>query len=188
MLLWISSCPVEHFANLEAVAVAMPGWVVSPDWCSRDRSSMPGGTLLPADINRAINDKYYYVRYRTQDDKKFTITLTLQEAATVAAVGITVGNSPDCRGEGYSGLRIDLQSASGWNMVYSKQEMFGNYERGAQFVAKAKGFAQNKPFFHSFDAVQGVTVVRLTLWWTDICYQSSITLNNIQLVGMPCEL
>lgn len=191
---WRSRCPDGWFrltgvrvtgAQCQAARCSQP-WIARAAWTASGSPNRDRGWRN--DINRAINDKYYYVRYRTQDDKKFTITLTLQEAATVAAVGITVGNSPDCRGEGYSGLRIDLQSASGWNMVYSKQEMFGNYERGAQFVAKAKGFAQNKPFFHSFDAVQGVTVVRLTLWWTDICYQSSITLNNIQLVGMPCEL
>ncbi|CAE7780121.1 xlrs1, partial [Symbiodinium pilosum] len=109
-------------------------------------------------------------------------------AATVAAVGITVGNSPDCTGEGYSGLRIDVQASGRWNMVYDKQAMFGNYERGAQYATKAKGFVQDKPFFHSFDAVSGVSIVRLTLGWADICYQSSITLNNVQLVGMPCEM
>ena len=31
--------------------------------------------------------RYYYVRYRTQDDKKFTITLTLQEALFAAFHG-----------------------------------------------------------------------------------------------------
>ncbi|CAJ1433932.1 unnamed protein product, partial [Effrenium voratum] len=176
----VSGNMCQAFTRCSEPFISKAQWEASPSVRNRD-----GGAR--GDLMRAVNDYSWYVRYRSYSSKKFFLTLTLREASTVAAVGLTVGNSPDCQGEGYGGIKVELQASGKWVSPYEQHAMFGNYERGAQYQDKAKGFVLDQPYFHSFTAVSGVTVARVTLYWADICGTNSISLNNIHLVGMPCE-
>ena len=129
----------------------------------------------------AFNGGNQYVRYRTGGSPSFTTTITLAAASDIEGVSITVGESPDTAGEGYSGLEISTSTdGSTYTVQYAHYQMFGNYERSAEYQTPADGWTIDTPFIHRFDSVAaGVTNVRLKMWRADISGDNSITFNAV---------
>ena len=63
-----------------------------------------------ADVKRIHNAD---VRYRTGGSPSITTALVLAQPSDVAGVSITVRQSPDTDGEGYSGIEISVSSDGG---------------------------------------------------------------------------
>eukprot|EP01046_Picozoa_sp_COSAG06_P065706 COSAG06_NODE_16258_length_1010_cov_1.469813_1_plen_96_part_10 len=81
----------------------------------------------------AMNGGNQYVRYRTGGTPSFTTDITLASASDIEGVTITVGESPNTPGEGYSGLEISTSTdGSTYTLQYAQYVMFGNYERSAE--------------------------------------------------------
>jgi hypothetical protein len=128
-----------------------------------------------------MNGGSQYVRYRTGGSPSYTTEITLASASDIEGVSITVEESPDTAGEGYSGIEISTSTdGSTYTLMYARYEMFGNYERSAEHQTPADGWEVGTPFIHRFDNVAaGTTSVRLKMWRADISGDNSITFNSV---------
>jgi hypothetical protein len=165
--------PPPPKAAADQLAVSSAVWAADNGAENRDAGSGMD------DVFATCNGGDQYVRYRTGDSASFTTVLTLAQPSDVAGVSITVGESPDTDGEGYSGIEIAVSSVGDFTDVHLRHEMFGNFERGATHETVASVFRLGVPTHHIFDLVaSGVTRIRITMFYADISGDASITFNR----------
>ena len=121
------------------------------------------------------------VRYRTGGSPSITTSLVLAQPSDVAGVSITVRQSPDTDGEGYSGIEISVSSdGAEFTTIYSRHEMFGEFERGATHETMAPDFVLGAPTNHAFDSIaMGVAQIKLTMFYADISGDASVSFNSV---------
>ena len=156
--------------------------VASATWTADDgASNRDGGTMN--DVMGALNGGNQYVRFRTGGTASFTLDMELSTTFDVEGVSITVGESPDTAGEGYSGIEISTSTdGSTYTVSYARYEMFGNFERSAEHQTMAAEWAIDTPTAHRFDNIAvGTTNVRVRMWRADISGDNSVTFNSLSV-------
>jgi hypothetical protein len=160
-------------ASGQGIAVRSATWSADDGDDNRD-----GGPMN--DVFATCNGGSQYVRYRTGSSDSFTTLLTLAQPSDVAGVSVVVQQSPDTDGEGYSGIEISVSSGGAFRDVYSRHEMFGEFERGATHETMAADFQLGVPTAHVFDSfAMQVTQISLRMFYADISGDAAISFNSI---------
>lgn len=156
---------------------------------NRDSGSM-------ADITAAIYPLNNFVRYRTGSAEGYTVDLMLAAPTDISGVSMLVDQHQHanvlgcdtCVGTsdaaGYSGIEIFVSTDNG--ATYAKQlwreEMFGSFERGAQYPSPASDFTFDQWTNHAFSQVQvGVTNLRLHFGHADQSGDSAVSFDSIRV-------
>ena len=179
----LDSCLTAQEAAPQSTArVATATWSAE----SGDENRDEGQT---ADVFATCNGGDQYVRYRTASSPSFTVSLTLAQPSDVAGISINVRESPDAEGEGYAGIEIAVSSGGALTQVYSRLQMFGNFERHANgHEEMAPDFAMGVPTAFIFDDVQpAVTQIQLTLYGADIKGDMAVSFNQIAVVAEEAQ-
>eukprot|EP01043_Picozoa_sp_COSAG02_P074322 COSAG02_NODE_14832_length_1232_cov_0.756399_2_plen_221_part_01 len=177
MCIWLLLCSsvwlLQYASAQQTIAVRSATWSADDGDANRDSGPMD-------DVFATCNGGDQYVRYRTGGSASFTTLLTLDQPSDVAGISITVRQSPDTDGEGYSGIEISVSSGGGFREVYNRHEMFGEFERGATHETIAADFVLGSPTVFAFPSVaSGVTQIRVRMFYADINGDASISFNSI---------
>lgn len=166
--------------------------VASATWSADDGSDNRDSGELN-DVFATCNGGDQYVRYRTGSAQHVEIVLNLDSPHTVVGVSITVRESPDTDGEGYSGIEIATSSGQhGFVTAYTRAQVFGNFERAGihgHTEEMAPDFAMGVPSAFVFDnAMEGVMQVKIKLATADISGDDSVTFNSIVVLTEEPEV
>ena len=149
----------------QIVPVARASWSTDAGEDNREDGEMN-------DVFATCNGGDQYVRYRTGSSQHVIVVLELLDPSNVAGVSVLIRESPDTDGEGFSGIEIAVSTGDEFSTVYSRPQMFGNFERAGHHgytEDMAPDFAMGVPTAFIFDAAaQGVTQIQLTLTAADI--------------------